>query len=1128
MNAGVIPPHFFLFRKTLKYGSLSCLILFSVACTKPKDSFHFSFPSADQTHLDFVNTITESDSVNLLVNEYAYMGGGVGIADFNNDGLPDIFFTGNQVSNRLYINKDNLVFQDITQSAGLISDRWCTGVSIVDINQDGWQDIYVSVAGLVSPSKRKNLLYINQGNLTFTEEAHIYGLDFDGFTTQALFLDYDRDNDLDVYLINHEVGGGNPNDIKKITIGLGEVSSDKLYRNDGLASNGRTLFTDVSKEANVLSVGLGLGGVVSDFNEDGWPDIYITNDYIASDRLLLNTGKGTFENVISKSLGHQSYSSMGVDAADLNNDGASDIVTLDMQPETTERKKMMFNFLSYERYELERRAGYDVQLMRNMLQLNSGNRAIGVPLFREIGQLAGISETDWSWSALAADFDNDGWKDLHITNGMGRDLINADFVQYRADSRSSFTGDPLDRQRILQQKLASMGEIALTNYFYLNEGDLTFKNASEEVGITDKTISNGAAYADLDNDGDLDIVLNNINQRATLMRNESNSVSTKNNRITIKLHGEKGNLDGLGSRIFTYVKGQSILTEQNPVRGYLSTVDNRLLVGLGSEKIDSLIIIWPDQRVQRLYNIASNTTLFLNQKDAKDLKRKSRSKETFFKDVSKKLNIQFVHRDPFFNDYDFQRLLPQKYSQSGPFITSGDVDGDGRTDFFIGGAFKQSGQFFFQQSDGSFISKPLIVGAKYEEDTGCELFDIDGDGDLDLMIASGSNEFDESSKYYLPRAYINEGNRNFVYDKEAIPNHVKTSAQVLSMSDFDKDGDLDVFIGGRVTPLQYPQGPKSFLLRNDRGKFTDVTAQVSPELHQIGMVTGAAWIDIDQDKDMDLVMCGEWMTIEIMENRGGKLKRLPIQDEFQKLYGSWRTMVKADIDNDGDDDLLLGNAGLNHAPEISVDKPALLYHFDFDNNGTKELLPCFYYRDANNKEVLRPAITRNQFIDQMPSIKRKFVDNESYANASVEEIIGKEISSTLSPLRSVETRSGYLENLGLAQFRFHAFPLEAQFSAVNAIVCEDLDGDQMNDIILAGNEFQREVSQGRDDASYGLLMMGISNKKWEVIPYNNSGLLLEGDAKDLAIIRYGHSNKLLLSTINQDSLKTFLIHKKKK
>jgi enediyne biosynthesis protein E4 len=1127
MNEAINRSPFFLFGKIAKCGSLFSLVLVSIACTKPKNTFHFSFPSADETHVDFTNTLIESDSVNLLVNEYAYMGGGVGIADFNNDGLPDIFFTGNQISNKLYVNKGNFVFQDVTQSAGLTSHRWCTGVSIVDINQDGWQDIYVSVAGFVPPSQRKNLLYVNQGNLMFTEEARFYGLDFDGFTTQALFFDYDRDNDLDVYLINHELGGGNPNDIKKITDGLDEVSSDKLYRNDGLASNGRTLFTDVSKEANILSEGLGLGGVVSDFNEDGWPDIYVTNDYIASDRLLLNTGKGTFENVISTSLGHQSYSSMGVDAADLNNDGASDIITLDMQPETTERKKMMFSFLSYERYELERRAGYDVQIMRNMLQLNSGNRANGIPLFREIGQLAGISETDWSWSALAADFDNDGWKDLHINNGMGRDLINADFVQYRADSRSSFSVAPLDRQRILQQKLSSMGEIPLSNYFYLNKGNLTFKNASQEVGIIDKTISNGAAYADLDNDGDLDIVLNNINQKATLMRNESNLVSTKNHSITIKLQGDKGNLDGFGSRIFTYVDGQPILTEQNPVRGYLSTVDNRLFVGLGNGKIDSLVIIWPDQRIQRLYHITSDT-LILNQKNAKPLKITTASKETFFKDVAHKLNIQFIHQDPFFNDYDFQRILPQKYSQPGPFITSGDIDGDGLIDFFIGGAFKQSGQFFFQQGNGSFISKPLMVGTKYEEDTGCELFDIDTDGDLDLMIASGSNEFNEGSEYYRPRVYLNQGKRNFVYDKGAIPNHVRTSAQVLSTSDFDMDGDLDVFIGGRVSPLHYPQPPKSFLLRNDRGKFTDVTTQVSPEIDQIGMVTGAAWIDVDQDKDLDLMICGEWMTIEIMENSGGQLKRLPTSDEFQKLYGLWRTMVKADIDNDGDDDLLLGNMGLNHAQEISVAKPALLYHFDFDNNGTKELLPCFYYRDANNKEVLRPAITRNQFIEQMPSIKRKFVNNESYAKASLEEIMGKEISSTLSPLRSVETRSGYLENLGHAQFKFHAFPLEAQFSPVNTIICEDLDGDQRRDLILAGNEFQREVGQGRDDASYGLFMKGKPNKEWEVIPYDRSGMLIEGDAKDLDIISYGHSNKLLLAAINQDSLKTFLIHKKEK
>jgi len=1098
------------------------LIFSFLGCTPDREKTLFLFHRASDSHIDFLNTITENDSVNLLVNEYSYMGGGVAIADFNNDGLSDIFLTGNQVSNRLYVNEGKLVFENITQKAGLQSDRWCTGVSVVDINQDGWLDIYVSVAGYVAPPKRRNLLYVNQHNLTFREEAAEYGLDFDGHTTQAVFFDFDSDSDLDVYLLNHEVGGDNPNDIRPISNETDCSSCDRLFRNEGFREGKKTVFTDVTDSANIRAEGLGLGVVVSDLNRDGWPDIYVGNDYLASDKLYINNRNGTFNNVASTSLGHQSYSSMGVDAADIDNDGSADIVSLDMQPESTERKKLMFSFLNNGRYDLERKAGYDIQMMRNMLHLNAGNRSTGEPLFSEIGQLAGISETDWSWSALVSDFDNDGLKDIHITNGMGRDLIHADFVQYRASTINMFT-NPLDRQRALQKKLSTMGEIRLNNYFFLNNGGLKFANASDKAGIAVPTISNGAAYGDLDNDGDLDLVINNINDEATLMENQSNVLFPARHFISIELKGKTGNVNGIGATVRAYTADDVIVYEQYPVRGYLSSVDQRLVIGLGDNPADSVTVVWPDQKMQTIRDVPPDTRIFICYDPDDVLKKADDPGSHIFSQIKNGTKPLYRHSDPFFNDYDFQRMLPQKFSQSGPCLASADVNKDGLTDFFLGGGFRQRGEIFLQQNNGSFLSTALGTDPKYEEDTGAEFFDMDNDGDQDLLVASGSNEFEAGSRYYKPRLYANDGKGKFKLST-VLPDHVRTSGQALAISDFDLDNDLDVFIGGRVTPLDYPQEPQSFLLRNDNGKFTDVTTAIAPGLDRIGMVTDAAWLDTDNNGLMDLVVCGEWMTIEIFRNLKGKFTRAPLTDQFSRLYGLWRRLSTCDIDQDGDEDILLGNAGLNRSQIISHERPAFLYSHDLDQNGTKELILCYYFKDTNGKEVLRPAINRNQFVEQLPSLKKRFPDNESYANATVSDILGDNVIRSQAPLKAYELRSGYLKNLGKGEFQFHPFPMEAQAAPVNALVCDDIDGDSVVDLVIAGNEYHQEISEGREDASFGLFLKGRKDGAFSVKPYRESGLLIEGDVRDLEIISLGRNrSRLFLAAVNQDSLKCLVI-----
>lgn len=1097
------------------------LSLVLAGCGVQQEPTLFQKMEPEYTGITFNNEITPSDSLNNYNYPFTYHGGGVGIGDINNDGLPDIYFTGNMLSSRLYLNKGDMKFEDITESAGVQTDRWVSGVSMVDINSDGHLDIYVSA---VSPndahkSTRANLLFINNGNLTFTESAAEYNIDNTSFTTHSAFLDYDKDGDLDLFQLNHSPGAfARNNAVRQSTFPVGETrySYDELYRN-----NGDSTFTRVSMEAGILrKEGFGLGVAVSDLNRDGWPDIYVSNDVVTNDVVYINNQDGTFSDKTTEYLKHSSFAGMGVDIADFNNDGWPDIYQTDMMPEDYTKRKKMSGGITYSHYLEMRAKGYYHQYSMNTLQLSNGITPEGEPVFSEIARMAGIAYTDWSWSALFGDYDNDGLKDIFVTNGFPKAINNYDFLESANNLGRFGTEEAKEKKR--RQLLKNLHGYKVPNYLFKNNGNLTFTDTSKEWGFKKLGYSNGASQSDLDNDGDLDLVINNINAPASIFMNKADTL-TGNHYLSVKLEGSSENPNGIGTQVIVTTQSGKQYAWLSPYRGYQSSLDNRLLFGLGKEKaIDSLEVIWPDHSYELLTDLESDSQIVLRHQKASNRWNPSplNSENWLFTKLTSQTGIDYRHEENEFSDYDTQGLLPYQLSKLGPPLAVGDVNGDQLDDLYIGGAAGFSGQLYLQSNAGKFrqSEQSELWQSDHEyEDVGATFFDADGDGDLDLYVVSGGYEFSPASSLLQDRIYINDGTGQFIRNQEALP-QMLTSGKVVKPADYDGDGDLDLFIGGRQIPRQYPKAPRSYLLRNDGGFFSDVTREVIPDVVQTGMITDAEWLDFNSDGRLDLVTAGEWLPIQFYQNTENSFSEVTssIGDVSEK--GWWRSLAAADFDGDGDQDLVAGNLGENFSYRASAEQTFEVFADDFDSNQTLDLLFAVY-KDGEHI----PWYGKAKMGMKIPAINRKFQTYEKYAEANVSEVISSSAMEEALHLQANTFESKYLENRGQEGFVSHSLPNEVQMSSVNDILTEDFNGDGYIDLLTAGNLYNAEPQTPRNDAGNGLVLMGDGTGKFEPVSPFKSGFLAPYQASDLEMIEVSTGNILLVAN-NDGELQIFSIN----
>jgi enediyne biosynthesis protein E4 len=1107
-------------RLRLAYtGFMGTVMLFAAGCGKQNKNHLFTLMPGSETHAIFNNELDYERQLANKFNIYTfrnfYNGGGVALGDINNDGLIDIFMASNMNTNVLYLNKGNFDFEDISKKAGIEGKGWSTGVSFADVNGDGFTDIFVCKTGKAGGVEARNELYINNGNLTFTEQAQKYGLDESGNSSQGVFFDYDKDGDLDLYLLKNSpraIGSFEQNERQRFirdTI----TGGDKLFRNDG------NKFADVSEKAGIYgsAIGFGLGVTVGDINQDGWMDIYVSNDFFERDYIYINNHNGTFSETLVDMMPSISAASMGADMADINNDHFPEIFATDMLPEHHDRLKTKTTFDSWESYTSGVKNGFHHQFTRNMLQLNNADGT-----FSEIGRMAGVYATDWSWGSLIMDLDNDGLKDIFVANGIYKDLTDQDYIQYfsnREMAMSVISGKNVNYRALID----AIPSVKIPSYAFQNKGNLKFQNVAESWGLGTPSFSNGSAYGDLDNDGDLDLVINNVNMPMFIYRNETDNQLPQNHYIKVILKGEGKNTDAVGSKITARHLGKMVYVEQMPMRGYLSTIDPRPNLGLGAwTLVDSLIVQWPDNRVTLLTGVKTNQTLTLHQKDGVvmsiNLADTISNRNEYFGEITAGKPIDFVHREDEFDDFSRDKLLYHMMSTEGPRMCQGDVNGDGMADIFIGGAKGQPGALFVQQKNGSFLSveKALFEEDKISEDMDCAFFDADGDGDPDLYVASGGNEFPESSSALNDRLYLNDGKGHFVKTSKILPAGKYENSSCVRPADFDNDGVMELFVGIRLKPFEYGVPASSYLLENDgRGNFTNVTPQIAPELTNVGMIRDMLWEDVDGDGDQDIILAGDWMALKILINTRGKFAEKKDAFGSEKTEGWWNCLAAADVDGDGDIDFVAGNHGLNSRFQATPEKPVSMFVSDFDLNGTVEQIITTYDGDKSYPLALKHDLTR-----QIPGLEAKYPKYEMYKDQQVTDMFTPAQLKNSIHLDAFLLETSLFLNDGKGNFTRHPLPAEAQLSPVYAVDISDFSGDGIPDILLGGNLYNVKPEVGRYDASYGTFLMGDGKGNFADLPARKSGFRLKGEVRDFMNLKTSKGDLLIVARSN-DSLQIF-------
>ena len=1081
------------------------LIIFFIANASSQDKL-FTIIEPDESGIHFSNDLIDTKENNVFLYANFYGGAGVGVGDFDNDGLDDLFFAGNLVDDKIYKNLGNFKFQDKTPNSGIINDSsWSTGVTVADVNNDGLLDIYVSCELYDDqPKLRTNKLYINKGNFKFDELAAKWNVDVDRRTRHAVFFDYNKDGLLDLYLLNHPPNTGNFSPFLGTDMKLPEYNLQLFENKEGY-------FEDVTAKAGLDRSGFPNAAVIGDFNKDGWPDIYVANDFEAPDFLYYNNQDGTFEYKTESSLRHTSFYSMGVDAADINNDSHLDLMVLDMTAEDNFRLKSNMSGMNPDSFWKVVNDGGHYQYMFNTLQLNNGNET-----FSDIAQFTQTAATDWSWASLVADFDNDGNKDIYITNGLLRDIRNTDadkkisdlvsktfnkYIIENPDNSNVNFWDILD----LQELLDFLPSQKLKNYFYKNYGDLNFKNEIDQLGLGDPSFSHGASYADLDNDGDLDLIVSNVNEKAFIYRNNSDK-----NFVRLKLEDDSPTF---GSKVSIYHDNNFQFFETTNVRGIYSTSENIVHFGINNSKtVDSILIEWPDQSTQKLLKPKVNRLLKIKKKGAKaDLESIKENSTKFQEDKS---ILKYVHQENYFNDYDKQVLLPHKLSQLGPALAKGDINGDGLEDLFIGGASGQEATVFIQ-NENSFDKVENDIWTKHKalEDIDAVFFDSDNDGDLDLYVVSGGNEFMPNSSTYLDRLYINDGLGNFDFRRDLLPSNYK-SGSVVKPHDFDNDGDLDLFIGSRMKPWNYPEPASSFVLINDNGNFLNYDDK-NQAFKDLGLVTDAEWFDFDNDGDSDIVVVGEWMPITVIENQQGQFTKQELNTNLGcSSTGWWYSVEVGDLNNDNLPDLIVGNLGLNYKYKASVDEPFEVFYDDFDDNGKKDIVLAYY-----NYGIQFPLRGFSCSSQQVPDLQDKFKKYDIFASLDVQQVYGEENLENALRLSVNTFESAALIN-NKSFFDFRPLPNYAQFSSVNDIIIKDFDNDKVNDLLIVGNMYHAEIETARNDAGNGLLLKGNGDGSFNEIPTLKSGFFTPGDSKKVISLTLGNKEIILVAN-NDDRLQIF-------